>query len=128
MMSDTLNRIMESGYPQGSGPQGGAAILLQLVPYLILTAAEVLISTTGLEFAFREAAPEMKSTIMSFWLLTVFAGNIFTAFIAKLNRFEGASQFLFFALAMFAVSGVFILSAWLYKERNYVESDHAKQA
>jgi POT family proton-dependent oligopeptide transporter len=39
-------------------------VLWQTVPYLILTAAEVLFSTTGLEFAFREAAPEMKSTIM----------------------------------------------------------------
>lgn len=99
----------------------------QFVPYLILTSAEVMISITGLEFAYTQAPRAMKSTIMSFWLLTVFAGNIFTAFIAKLNRFEGASQFLFFALAMFAVSGVFIVSAWLYRERNYVESDAGKQ-
>jgi POT family proton-dependent oligopeptide transporter len=46
-------------------------------PYLILTTAEVLISTTGLEFAFTQAAAEMKSTIMSFWLLTVAIGNLF---------------------------------------------------
>ncbi len=100
----------------------------QFIPYLILTSAEVMISITGLEFAYTQAPRAMKSTIMSFWMLTVFAGNIFTAFIAKLNRFEGASQFLFFAVAMFAVSGVFILSAWLYRERNYFESDSAKQA
>ncbi len=100
----------------------------QFVPYLILTSAEVMISITGLEFAYTQAPRAMKSTIMSFWLLTVFAGNLFTAFIAKLNRFEGASQFLFFAVAMFAVSGVFILSAWLYRERSYMESDAAKQA
>jgi POT family proton-dependent oligopeptide transporter len=31
------------------------SILWQALPYLILTTAEVLISTTGLEFAFREA-------------------------------------------------------------------------
>jgi POT family proton-dependent oligopeptide transporter len=100
----------------------------QFVPYLILTSAEVMISITGLEFAYTQAPRAMKSTIMSFWLLTVFAGNVFTAFIAKLNRFEGASQFLFFALAMFAVSAVFILSAWLYRERNFVEPETAKQA
>lgn len=95
----------------------------QFIPYLILTSAEVMISITGLEFAYTQAPRSMKSTIMSFWLLTVFAGNLFTALIAKLNRFEGASQFLFFAVAMFAVSGLFILTAWLYKERSYVESD-----
>ena len=44
-------------------------VLWQTVPYLVLTTAEVLFSTTGLEFAFREAAPEMKSAVMSFWLL-----------------------------------------------------------
>ncbi|HEY9173718.1 MAG TPA: POT family MFS transporter [Verrucomicrobiae bacterium] len=97
----------------------------QFVPYLILTSAEVMISITGLEFAYTQAPHSMKSTIMSFWLLTVFAGNLFTALIAKLNRFEGASQFLFFAVAMFAVSALFILTAWLYKERSYVASDAA---
>lgn len=99
----------------------------QFVPYLILTSAEVMISITGLEFAYTQAPRAMKSTIMSFWMLTVFVGNLFTAFIAKLNRFEGASQFLFFAAAMFIVSGVFIVCAWLYRERNYVESDAVKQ-
>jgi len=94
----------------------------QFVPYLILTSAEVMISITGLEFAYTQAPRALKSTIMSFWLLTVFAGNLFTAAIARLNRFAGASQFLFFAGAMFGVSAVFMLSAWLYKERNYVES------
>lgn len=99
----------------------------QFIPYLILTSAEVMISITGLEFAYTQAPRAMKSTIMSFWLLTVFAGNLFTAFIAKLNRFEGASQFMFFAVAMLAVSAVFILSAWRYRERDYVGSETAKQ-
>ncbi|HEX5222463.1 MAG TPA: hypothetical protein VFZ59_23110 [Verrucomicrobiae bacterium] len=56
--------------------EGGAhlSVLWQVLPY-VLTAAEVLVLTTGLEFAFREAAAEMKSLIMSFWLLTVTAGN-----------------------------------------------------
>jgi POT family proton-dependent oligopeptide transporter len=100
----------------------------QFIQYLILTSAEVMISITGLEFAYTQAPRAMKSTIMSFWMLTVFAGNAFTALIAKLNRFEGASQFLFFGVAMFVVSGVFILGAWLYKERNYVESDAVTSA
>jgi POT family proton-dependent oligopeptide transporter len=51
------------------------SILWQAVPYLVLTVAEVLISTTGLEFAFREAASSMKSTIMGFWYLAVALGN-----------------------------------------------------
>ena len=59
------------------------SILWQTWPYIVITAAEVLVSTTGLEFAFREAAPEMKSLIMSFWLLTVAAGNLFVALLTR---------------------------------------------
>ena len=44
----------------------------------------MLFSTTGLEFAFREAAPEMKSTIMSFWLLTVWMGDLLVVVVTKL--------------------------------------------
>ena len=43
--------------------EAGAQISVawQVVPYIVLTTAEVLVSTTGLEFAFTQAAPEMKS-------------------------------------------------------------------
>ena len=95
----------------------------QFVQYLILTSAEVMISITGLEFAYTQAPRAMKSTLMSFWLLMVFAGNSFTALIAKLNQFHGANQFLFFAVLMFAVSGIFIYTAARYRERNYVENE-----
>lgn len=57
------------------------SILWQTAPYVVLTIAEVLVSTTGLEFAFREAAPEMKSTIMGFWSLTVAIGNLLVSAI-----------------------------------------------
>ena len=95
----------------------------QFLQYLILTSAEVMISVTGLEFAYTQAPRAMKSTLMSFWLLMVFAGNSFTALIAKLNQFQGANQFLFFAVLMFAVSGIFIYTAARYRERNYVENE-----
>nr|MCU0771527.1 MFS transporter [Verrucomicrobiota bacterium] len=52
------------------------SVLWQFLPYIVLTIAEVLFSTTGLEFAYREAAPSMKSIIMGFWTLTVAVGNL----------------------------------------------------
>ena len=61
------------------------SVLWQTIPYLILTTGEVLLSTTGLEFAFTQAAAEMKSTIMSFWLLTVAFGNLFVPILTKLK-------------------------------------------
>ncbi len=93
-------------------------IMWQFFPYLTITVAEVLISITGLEFAYTQAPPAMKSTIMSFWLLTTFLGNVIVAFVAKINVFEGGNFFMFFAFLMFLVSGVFAWMAKGYKMRN----------
>jgi POT family proton-dependent oligopeptide transporter len=102
-------------------------ILWQTWPYIVVTAAEVLVSTTGLEFAFREAAPEMKSLIMSFWLLTVAVGNLLvaliTAFLPHTNSAtEDASvssaRFFLYAGMMFAVAILFSLIAATYHYRD----------
>ncbi|MGA2243879.1 MAG: MFS transporter [Verrucomicrobiota bacterium] len=101
-------------------------VLWQFVPYLILTTAEVLLSTTGLEFAFREAAPEMKSAIMSFWLLTVSMGNLMVTTITKLFATGGAHEeasvstgrFLQYAGLTFVVAVLFSLVAAFYRYRD----------
>lgn len=59
------------------------SVLWQTVPYFILTTGEVLTSTTGLEFAFRESAPEMKSTIMSFWLVAIAFGDLLVVGVTR---------------------------------------------
>ena len=103
------------------------SILWQTWPYVVITAAEVLVSTTGLEFAFREAAPEMKSLIMSFWLLTVAAGNLFVALLTRFlpaNTAGGgdaavsSGRFMLYAGMMFAVAVVFSLIAATYRYRD----------
>ncbi|MES2663103.1 MAG: POT family MFS transporter [Pseudomonadota bacterium] len=90
----------------------------QIIAYLILTMSEVMVSITGLEFAYTQAPKSMKSTIMSFWLLTVFIGNFFTASISKINSFEGANYFFFFAGIMVIFSIMFT-----YLARQYVVRD-----
>ena len=103
------------------------SVLWQTVPYLILTAAEVLISTTGLEFAFREAAPEMKSMIMSFWLLTVAFGDLLVVVITKLLPGTGANahaasvstnRFLLYAGMTFVVAILFSVVTVFYRYRD----------
>lgn len=96
-------------------------IMWQFVPYLVLTAAEVMISITGLEFAYTQAPRSVKSTIMSFWLLTVFVGNLITAYISKINIFQGSAFFLFFAALMLVVSFIFTYAAMKYKPQEYIE-------
>jgi proton-dependent oligopeptide transporter, POT family len=96
----------------------------QTVPYVVLTTAEVLVSTTGLEFAFTQAAPEMKSIIMSFWLLTVAFGNLLVTGITKVlskdSQHAGsvtASRFLLYAGLTFIVAILFSVIAAGYKYR-----------
>lgn len=104
---------------------GGAKInvMWQFFPYLTITMAEVMISITGLEFAYTQAPRSMKSTIMSLWLLTVFFGNLITAYVSKVNVFPVASTgyFMFFAVLMAVFAVVFWWMGKNYKVKNYME-------
>ena len=100
-------------------------VLWQTIPYFVITAAEVLFSTTGLEFAFREAAPEMKSTIMSFWLLTVSMGDLFVVTVTKLFASDtdhaasvSAGRFVQYAGMTFVVAVLFSVVAAFYQYRD----------
>jgi dipeptide/tripeptide permease len=95
----------------------------QILPYVVLTTAEVLVSTTGLEFAFTQAAPEMKSTIMSFWLLTVAFGNLVVSALTNvLSSAAGGhaqsvstGRFFLYAGMTFAVAILFSIVAMRYR-------------
>jgi POT family proton-dependent oligopeptide transporter len=106
------------------------SVLWQTLPYFMLTAGEVLLSTTGLEFAFTQAAAEMKSTIMSFWLVTVAIGDLYVVIITKLKSVfihaaadetasasVNPSTFYLYAGLTMAVAVIFMLIAMRYKER-----------
>jgi proton-dependent oligopeptide transporter, POT family len=82
------------------------SVLWQLGPYVALTVSEILVSITGLEFAYTQAPPAMKGTIMSLWLMTTAIGNLVVSLLAaRLNVFTGAGAFLFYA-ALVALAGV----------------------
>lgn len=51
------------------------SIFWQLPQYILLTAGEIMLNMTGLEYAYAEAPETMKSMILSIWLLTVTVGN-----------------------------------------------------
>jgi POT family proton-dependent oligopeptide transporter len=62
------------------------SVAWQLLAYLILTSAEILISIVCLEFAYTQAMPKMKSFIMSIFLVSVFVGNLMTGLINDFIR------------------------------------------
>ncbi|MGI5842662.1 MAG: oligopeptide:H+ symporter [Candidatus Xenobium sp.] len=112
------------------------SIVWQVLPYALLTFGEVLVSATGLEFAYSQAPAAMKGTLMSFWNLTVTVGNLWvlvvnasvknqvvTDFIASTGFGVTAFQMFFFAAFAFAAALVFGLVA-----RTYPMADHYRQA
>lgn len=64
----------------------------QVLAYAILTASEVMVSITGLEFAYTQAPKKMKSVIMALFLMSVSLGNFFTAAVNHVIVVETGSQ------------------------------------
>ncbi len=61
--------------------QGGHVVSAwwQILAYLVLSASEVLVSITALEFSYKQAPLRMKSFIMAMFLLSTSVGNMMTA-------------------------------------------------
>ena len=117
VLSFVAMAVLQSIIDGGGRPHA----LWQVVPYLFLTAGEVMISVTGLEFAFTQAPRTMKSTIMSFWMLTTAGGNFIAAVVSQWNRFHGAAYFAFFAGLMLACAIGFVLMARRYRPVESIE-------
>jgi POT family proton-dependent oligopeptide transporter len=104
----------------------------QVLPYVFLTLGEVLVSATGLEFAYSQAPPAMKGALMSFFNLTITVGSLWvllanasikreavTGWIAETGLSTTAFYMFFFAVFAFAA----VLAFGLYARR-YREVDH----
>ena len=105
-----------------AAPAGTVSVLWQIIPFALLTTGEVLVSVTGLEFAYTQAPRAMKSTIMSFWMLTMTFGNVLVAFLAPLQARSLADFFWLFAGLMAAATLIFALLASFYRGRTYLQS------
>jgi proton-dependent oligopeptide transporter, POT family len=102
----------------------------QFLAYVILSAGEVMVSITGLEFSYTQAPNRMKSLLMAMWLLSIALGNqipsILSFLIPKLKtmgmNLEGANYFRFFTLLMLVTSIIYIFVSRHYRERTYLQS------
>jgi POT family proton-dependent oligopeptide transporter len=105
-------------------------IVWQLLSYVIITAAEVFVSITCLEFAYTQAPKKMKSLVMACFLLSVSLGNIFTSAVNFLiqnddgsSKLTGSEYYLFFAAAMLFTAILFVPVAMWYQEKTYIQDD-----
>ena len=101
-------------------------IMWQVLAYAILTAGEVMVSITGLEFSYAHAPKAMKSTIMAAWLLTVSIGNLYTAGVNRLISMDvldlsGSSYYYFWLWAMLATAVVFVPASMLFRGDLYLQ-------
>ena len=119
-----ITGLIETKITAGAKP----SILWLLLAYVFLTAAEVMVSITGLEFSYTQAPKKMKSFIMSIFLLSTSLGNIFTALVNAFiqnpdgtSKLAGANYFWFFAILMAATAIVFIFVANTYKPKSYIQ-------
>lgn len=87
------------------------SILWQIIPYVVLTVSEILVSVTGLEFAYTQAPLSMKSVIQSFWTLTVAAANLAVALASAFAFFTGTALFFYYAaFAYLAAIGLYLVA------------------
>lgn len=111
-------------------------VLWQAVPYALLTFGEVLVSATGLEFAYSQAPAKLKGVLMSFWSLSVTIGNLWVLVVNASVKSEGvtrwiagtgfgvmAFQMFFFALFAFLAAAAFAAYA-----RRYTLVDYYRKA
>ena len=79
----------------------------QILPYALLTMGEVLVSATGLEFAYSQAPASMKGAIMALWSLAVTVGNLWVLVVNAAVKNEAV-------LGAIASSGLGVIAFQMY--------------
>ncbi|MFG0295886.1 MAG: POT family MFS transporter [Maioricimonas sp. JB045] len=120
----SVSGLIETWIQAGHKPN----VAWQILAYFILTSAEIMVSITCLEFSYTQAPNSMKSVIMSLYLLSVAAGNEFTAIVNWViknpdgsTKLPGASYYWFFTAVMAVAAIGFVFVAMRYRGRSYVQ-------
>ncbi|WP_374000650.1 oligopeptide:H+ symporter [Massilia sp. CFBP 13647] len=95
----TIQVSMDAGTP--------TSMAWQILPYALLTMGEVLVSATGLEFAYSQAPASMKGAIMALWSLAVTVGNLWVLVVNAAVKNDAV-------LGTIAGSGVSVIAFQMY--------------
>ncbi|MDG2423214.1 MAG: POT family MFS transporter [Phycisphaerales bacterium] len=106
-----------------------------LFAYVLLTAGEVMVSITCLEFSYTQAPRAMKSFIMGLYLLSVSLGNVITWGVNQVtmdaegnSSLEGATYYWFFTGLMVVAGIVYACIAPFFKTRTYMQEEQPAEA
>ena len=123
-LSFVIIALIHTRIDAGASP----SIWWQILAYMVLSAAEVLVSITGLEYAYTHSPKSMKSTMTGIWFLVVSAGNLFTALINGYiadggffaRHLQGANYEWFFISIICVFILIFFFVSPRLKERSYI--------
>lgn len=108
-------------------------ITWQILAFLVLTASEVMVSVTHLEFAYTQAPKKLKSLVMCTYLGAAALGNVFTAAVNFVLQGPGgrlkigwASYFFLFVGVMLVTALLFVFFARFYQGRTYIQDEAAE--
>ncbi|XP_057300267.1 peptide transporter family 1-like isoform X1 [Hydractinia symbiolongicarpus] len=87
--------------------------LWQLPQYVVITAGEVMFSVTGLEFAYSQAPPSMKSVLQACWLLTTAFGDLLVVILSVAKPVDGVEK------EMFLYGGIMLVVAFIFAVMSY---------
>jgi POT family proton-dependent oligopeptide transporter len=104
----------------------------QILAYVIITAAEIMISITAIEFSYTQAPKKMKSFIMGLFLLSVALGNFFTAYVNRVivaetkkgnTLLDGANYYWFFTALMLLTAVAYVIWSQFYRGQKYIQGE-----
>jgi POT family proton-dependent oligopeptide transporter len=129
-MPPESSAIAADVWPNVAGIGYKPSIGWQFVAYIILTAAEIMVSITCLEFSYTQAPKKMKSFIQAVFLLSISLGNAFTAVVNWFienedgtSKLAGPRYYWFFVVAMLVTAVLFIPVARRYRVKSYIQDE-----
>lgn len=123
-LSFVVSALIERSISSGNAP----SVWWQILAFVILSAGEIMVSITCLEFSYTQAPKRMKALIMAVYYLSITMGNTFTSIVNKViqnpdgtSKLPGASYYWFFTVMMAAAALIFIPVARAYREKVIVQ-------
>ena len=106
---------------------GHPSVWWQILAYLILAVAEILVSVTCLEYAYTHSPKSMKSTMSALYLLGISLGNYFDSLVNKsianngfFAKYTGANYYWLFIGIITAFFVLYLFVAKRLPEKSYV--------
>jgi POT family proton-dependent oligopeptide transporter len=129
--SFAVSALIEAKISAGQAP----SVWWQILAFVVLSAGEIMVSITCLEFSYTQSPKKMKSLVMALFMLSISAGNLFTSgvnfFIRNpdgSSKLPGASYYWFFTGLMALAAAVFIPVAMKYKTKVYSQDSPEAEA